>query len=66
MSIRDRVRKGRGELVVAGDAKHGYRLGCRDKAGTITLFGEPLPKQKDALAYGESKYGKTPKVTRKR
>lgn len=66
MSARDRIRKGRGELVVVGTAKTGFRLASRDNAGGLSPFGPTYAKQKEAIAAGEGKFRQTAKITRPR
>jgi len=66
MSARDRIRKGRGELVVTGTAKNGFRLASRDGAGGLSPFGPTYPKQKDAIEAGNVKFKQTAKITRPR
>lgn len=66
MSIRSKIRHGKGELVVVGTAKTGFRLASRDGAGGISAFGPTYGKQKDAIAAGEGKFRQTAKITRPR
>jgi hypothetical protein len=64
MSARDRIRHGKGELVVTGTAKTGFRLANRDGAGGLSPFGPTYPKQKEAQEAGKAKFGRDAKITR--
>lgn len=64
MSIRQRIRTGKHELVVTGTSKAGFRLASRDGAGNLSYVGPVHAKQKDAIEAGEREFNKTPKVVR--
>jgi hypothetical protein len=66
MSIRSKIRHGKGELVVTGSSKTGFRLASRDGAGGISAFGPTYTKQKDAIEAGTAKFKQTAKITRPR
>ena len=50
------VREGGYPLVVVGNQQAGYRLGG-EMQSRVVLFGPRYPRQRDALAAGQEKFG---------
>jgi hypothetical protein len=56
----NQVRNGSMGLVVYGNQSEGYRLGG-ERPNSVVLFSRPFPLQREAIAHGQERYGKTAK-----